>query len=141
MPYKSDRWITPGVLITLAMVLGFVVSVTVAAVAYLEARGVDSTAIPELVSKLVIAASSLIGLAVQLVNRKTATKTERNTGLLPAEVAEQREELAEQREQLRQLTAATWQMYEALPAPPRHARPDTDETLLHYGAAPAPGRR
>jgi hypothetical protein len=79
---NTDRWVTPGVIITGLLVAGVVVLSVVAAVAYLAARGVDPDPLLRLVASLVAAVGSLGTLALQLTTRATTAKVERNTGRL-----------------------------------------------------------
>lgn len=85
---KSDRWITPGVIITFLIIGGQLVAVVLASVAYLAARGVDPGPLVNLVPILVTAATSLGGFVLTLAGRSTAAKTERNTGTLPGVITE-----------------------------------------------------
>lgn len=79
---KSDRWVTPGVIIAALVTSGLVIAAVVAAVAYLAARGVDPDPMIRLVSEIATATSALGALILQLVGRITVTKVERNTGAL-----------------------------------------------------------
>lgn len=114
--YRSDRWITPGVLVTGILTAGVVVLGTIAAVAWLTERGLDPDPMLKLVGIAVTAAGSLGSFVLQLVNRRSVTKTERNTGLL---------------------ASAVYDVADAMPRPvvPRHAYPETVE------ASAAPGLR
>lgn len=79
---KSDRWVTPGVIIAALITSGLVLAAIVAAVAYLAARGVNPDPMIRLVSEVATATSALGALILQLVGRITVTKVERNTGAL-----------------------------------------------------------
>lgn len=82
----SDRYVTPGV-VMVALVMGTVVVLSIVAVTgYLTARGYDPAPIVTLTANLLGAVGGLGTLVVQLVTRKTTTRIERNTGLLPAQV-------------------------------------------------------
>jgi hypothetical protein len=85
--YASDRWVTPGVIIAALVVLGIIIASIVLSVAYLTARGIDSDPLLRLVPALVAAATGLGTLVLQLANRTTSAKTERNTGILASAVA------------------------------------------------------
>lgn len=84
---KSDRWITPGVVIAFVIVAGIVACVLAASVAYLTARGIDPDPMIKLVTTTLAALGSLATFVMQLVNRSTTAKVERNTGMLPAAVS------------------------------------------------------
>jgi hypothetical protein len=85
---NSDRWLTPGVIIAALIVVGLILSVVAASVAYLTAQGIN----PDPMLKLVATASagllSLINVILTLGGRATSAKTERNTGLLVGNVAD-----------------------------------------------------
>jgi hypothetical protein len=85
---KSDRWITPGVIIAFVIVAGIVACVLAASVAYLTARGIDPDPMIKLVTTTLAALGSLATFVMQLVNRSTTAKVERNTGLLPTVVSD-----------------------------------------------------
>lgn len=85
---KSDRWITPGVVIAFVIVAGIVACVLAASVAYLTARGIDPDPMIKLVTTTLAALGSLATFVMQLVNRSTTAKVERNTGLIPAVVTD-----------------------------------------------------
>jgi hypothetical protein len=80
---KSDRWITPAVIIAFVIVGGVVACVLAASVAYLTARGIDPDPMIKLVTTTLAALGSLATFVMQLVNRSTTAKVERNTGTLP----------------------------------------------------------
>lgn len=81
---KSDRYVTPGVIIVALFVIGFVIVVVALSVAYLTARGIDPNPMIKLVSTVGAGLFSLGTFILQLVGRPTAAKTERNTGVLAA---------------------------------------------------------
>jgi len=88
MPQRqSDRWVTPGVIVAAILVAGVIVLAVSAGVVYLTAIGRDPGPILQLVTQLVAAVGAMGSLVLQLVGRKTAAKTERNTGVLATEVA------------------------------------------------------
>lgn len=79
---KSDRWVTPGVIITALLVAGLIVSSIVGSVAYLAARGIDPDPLLKLAATLVGAVGSVGTFVLQLAQRAQNSKTERNTGVL-----------------------------------------------------------
>lgn len=81
---KSDRYVTPGVIIAALIVAGFVLIVVAGSVAYLTSRGIDPDPMLKLVATVGGGLFSLGTFVLQLVNRPTAAKTERNTGVLTA---------------------------------------------------------
>jgi ABC-type phosphate transport system auxiliary subunit len=84
----SDRWITPGV-VMVALVMGTIAVLgIVGMVGYLTARGYDPAPIVTLTANLTAAAGALGSVVLQLVARKTQTRIEQHTGLLPAKVDE-----------------------------------------------------
>ena len=94
IPYRSDRWVTPGVVIVGIIVLGGVLALTITATAYLSLRRIDPDPMIRLVMDVAGNASAFLVLLLTLVKRKTETKVERNTGTLGAELADVRAELA-----------------------------------------------
>jgi divalent metal cation (Fe/Co/Zn/Cd) transporter len=123
IPYKSDRWVTPGVVIVGVLVAGVCILATIAAVAWLTARGLNPEPMLKLVGVAVAALASLGNFALTLAQRRTATKVERNTGILANAVYDVADALP-------RVTA---------PPPPRHAYEDT--AVVRRGAAPAPPGR
>lgn len=81
-PYKSDRWITPGVLVALIVVGGAVVGLLATYVTLLTARGVDPDPVIKYALGGAAAVPSLLTFLTNLVGRTTQTKVERNTGQL-----------------------------------------------------------
>jgi hypothetical protein len=81
---KSDRYVTPGVIIAALIVAGFVLVVVAGSVAYLTSRGIDPDPMLKLVATVFTGLLSLGTFVLQLVHRPTAAKTERNTGVLTA---------------------------------------------------------
>lgn len=79
---NSDRWLTPGVIITGLLVAGLIVSSIVGAIAYLTARGIDPSPLLKLAATLVGALGGVGTLVLQLAQRAQNSKTERNTGVL-----------------------------------------------------------
>lgn len=119
---NSDRWVTPGVVIT--ALLGVVVCLlaTIAAVTWLTARGLDPSPMLKLVAQVGSGLAGLLSLVLQLAQRRTVAKTEANTGLLATKTHE--------------LAGAVYEVADAMPRPlPRHG---AEDTLIGYGAAPAP---
>jgi hypothetical protein len=114
---QSDRWITPGVVVA-GLLCGTVALLGVAGcVTYLADRGVDPDPMLRLVAEVGGALSGLASLLLQLVNRRTTAKVERNTGVL---------------------ASAVYDVADALPQPvARHA---AQPATAAYGKAP-PGPR
>ena len=113
---KSDRYVTPGVIMVALFIAGFLLAVVAGSVAYLTARGIDPDPMIKLVTTVGGALFSLGTFVLQLVNRPTAAKTERNTGVL---------------------ASAVYEVADKMPQPvPRHAAADT--AYLDMSAAPAP---
>jgi hypothetical protein len=83
---KSDRYVTPGVIIAALIVAGIVLIVVAGSVAYLTSRGIDPDPMLKLVATVGGGLFSLGTFVLQLVNRPTAAKTERNTGVLTAHI-------------------------------------------------------
>lgn len=113
---SSDRWVTPGVVVA-GLLCGSVVLLGIAGcVTYLAQRGIDPDPVLRLLAEVGAAVSGVGSLLLQLVNRRTTTKVERNTGVL---------------------AAAVYDVADALPRPaPRHAYPET--AVADMKAAPAP---
>ena len=85
---KSDRLITPGVLIAAILVAGLVACLVVARVTYLAPRGIDPDPMLQLTAQVATSVGVVGNLVLQLAGRSTAAKTERNTGVLASVVAE-----------------------------------------------------
>lgn len=79
---RSDRWVTPAVVVTGIIVGGLVVVAVAGLVAYLTARGVDPSPVVQLATAAAATIGSLSTLALQLAGRRTAAATERNTSPL-----------------------------------------------------------
>jgi hypothetical protein len=122
---NSDRLATPSVVITGLLVAGLLVGGTVAAVTYLTAQGLDPEPVFKLAGLAVTACASLGGFVLQLVNRTTIAKAEKNTGT--------------QAGHIEQLASAVWEVADALPRPVPPSRHAYEETLLRK-TAPAPPR-
>lgn len=119
---NTDRLITPAVVVTFLIVGGVCVALTVAAVAYLTARGLDPDPMLKLIGALVAAVSSTGTLVLQLANNSRTAKTEKNTG--------------QQANQIGVLADAVYTVADALPRPvPRHS---ASPTAPYTEAAPAP---
>lgn len=82
MARNTDRWVTPGVVVTGLLVGGVIVLATVAAITWLTYLGRDPAPMLDLAAKVVTAIGSLGALVLQLANRATVAKVERNTGAL-----------------------------------------------------------
>lgn len=114
---SSDRWITPGVVITGLLVAGVVVLGIAGMLTYLADRNVDPGPVLKLTGQVGGGLAGVLSLILQLVNRKSVTKTERNTGVL---------------------ADAVFEVADALPRPvPRHAA-EPPTVAAYMGAAPAP---
>jgi hypothetical protein len=111
----SDRWITPAIVVVLLLCGTLVVLAGIGSVAYLTARGIDPDPMLKLAGELLAAVSGTVSLVLQLANRRTTTKVERNTG---------------------RLEAAVWDVHDALPRPSRHAYPET--AAVDMNVAPGP---
>lgn len=114
---ETDRYMTPAVIVTLILVGGAIIAVTVCAVAWLTVQGLDPDPMLRLLAMVVAAAGSAGTFVLQIANRATVAKTERNTGVL---------------------ANAVYEVADAMPRPvvPRHAA--ADETTLMTSAAPGP---
>jgi hypothetical protein len=85
---KSDRWITPGVIVAAILTTGLVLAVVAAAIAYLTAQGIDPDPMLKLVANVGTGLFALLNLVLTLAGRATAAKVERNTGTLTSVVAD-----------------------------------------------------
>lgn len=137
----SDRYVNPRVVSLLIVCATLLLLATIAALTWLTNRGVDPDPVLKLTAQVGGGLAGLLSLLLQLVNRATIAKTERNTavglGDVRQELAEHRTELEANTDDTRQLAAAMQQVAEALPRPiARHGYPDT--ALIGHGAAPAP---
>lgn len=83
---RSDRWLTPAVLVALVLAAAVVVLGVLASVTYVTVRGFDPQPVVQLAGTLVAAASALGTFVVQLISRRTVTKVERQTGRLASGV-------------------------------------------------------
>jgi hypothetical protein len=90
--YRSDRWVTPAVIVTFVCVAGVLVALTIGAVTYLQSVGRDPEPMLKLAGMAVTAVSSTGGFLLQLIANKKTSKVERNTGLLPKAVADEVED-------------------------------------------------
>lgn len=117
VPYKSDRWVTPAVVVTLIICVLMGLLAVVAAAAWLTSLGKDPGPMFDFVTTSLGALTGAASLVLQLANRKTNTKTERNTGVL---------------------ASAVYEVADKMPQPvPRHAAYD-DTAYVDMSAAPAP---
>ena len=122
-PYKSDRWITPGVVVTLILSVLVGLLAVVAAAAWLTSLGKDPGPMFDFIATSIGGLTGSASLVLQLANRKTATKTERNTGVLASHTG--------------QLADAVYEVADSMPRPvPRHLA--DDDTAVMTSAAPAP---
>lgn len=78
--YASDRYITPGVIVSLILSGALIVCGLGGAVTYLTARGIDAGPVVQLVGVLVTAVTAVGHFLLSLVGRTTSAKIERNTG-------------------------------------------------------------
>lgn len=120
MARRSDRWITPGVVVVLLLCGTLVVLGGLACLTYLTARGIDPDPMVKLAGALIAAVSSTVSVVLSLVTRRTTTKVERNTG---------------------HLVNAVLDVADAMPrptTPPRHLYPDTEAMPPVNGATPVP---
>lgn len=118
----SDRWVTPAVIVAALLVVGVVLIALIGVTAWLTREGVDVDPMLQLMREWVTTVSAIGALALQLANRSSVTRTERNTGLQAGET--------------RALAGALYEVADALPRPvPRHA---ADDTVVDMRAAPAP---
>jgi hypothetical protein len=132
---RSDRWVTPGVVVVVVIVAGVLVLATIAAVTYLTARGVDPDPMLRLVAQAVTAVGSLVTAGVTVAGRAGVAKVERQVGILAPRVADTLDELDAARDAHLEAAAVVG---------PRHAYPDTAVRPVERppvpgrGAAPAP---
>jgi hypothetical protein len=84
----SDRWVTPRVVAVAIAGVVVIVLAAIGAVTFLSARGVDPAPMLKLVGAIAAGASSVLSLGVQLANRRTITKTERQAGRLATHVGD-----------------------------------------------------
>lgn len=113
---NSDRWVTPAVLVAGLVCCTVAVLGIAACVTYLADRGIDPDPMLRLVAEVGGAASGALSLVLQLANRRTTAKTERNTGVLANAVSD---------------------VADALPRPvARHAADPA--TVAMHGTAPGP---
>jgi hypothetical protein len=97
MARRSDRWVTPGVIVA-AMALGtLVVLSVVASVTYLTARGADPDPMLRLAAEVAGSVALVANLLLTLTGRAGQAKVERNTGQLTTAVVETLEVLEEER--------------------------------------------
>lgn len=131
---NSDRLVTPGVVICFLVLVAGCVLATIYAVTWLTAHDRDPEPMLKLVGLAVTSAASAGGFLLQLVNRVTITKAERNNNELTREVAALN---VTHREQTDRMASALYEVADALPRPvPRHA---LDETVVaNMNAAPGP---
>lgn len=83
-PRETDRWVTPRVIVVLLVVGCVIVLGAMGSVTFLAAIGVDPSPMLDVVSKVGTLVASLAALLVQLANRRTVAKVERNTGTTPS---------------------------------------------------------
>lgn len=83
---------TPAVVATGIVCASLTVLGVAALVALLAVRGIDPDPVVQLAGTAITAVGSTAAVVLQLVNRRTATRTDRNTGLLASAVAGQLDE-------------------------------------------------
>ena len=93
MQRASDRWVTPGVVVAGLLVAGAVTLGVTAALVYLVAIGRDPEPVLSMLAQVIGVITGPAMVALQLANRASIAKAERNTGTAPAKTAE----LVEQR--------------------------------------------
>jgi nitrate reductase gamma subunit len=114
----SDRWVTPRVVVAGIAAVTLLLLAALAAVLWLTEKGLDPDPMLRLVAQIAGGASGVFSLLLQLAQRRTVAKTERNTGVL---------------------ANAVYDVADAMPRPvARHSYPETAEAPA-YGAAPARG--
>lgn len=87
-PRQSDRWVTPNVVVAGIVMGGLVVLALAAGLVYLAAIGRDPEPVLSMLAQVIAATTGPASLLLQLANRATTAKTERNTGaLLQAQAA------------------------------------------------------
>lgn len=82
MARNSDRWVTPGVIVAALVVCGVVALAIIGGATWLVSIGLDPAPMLTAVGAIVTALTSLSAVALQLANRATTAKIERNTGVL-----------------------------------------------------------
>lgn len=82
MARKSDRLVTPGVIVAALVVGCLCVLSTVGAVTYLSAIGRDPSPMLDLVAKVATAVGTLGTLVLQLATKGQTSRVERNTAPL-----------------------------------------------------------
>jgi hypothetical protein len=90
---NSDRWVTPGVVVAVILTAGVVTLGITAALVYLAAIGRDPEPVLSMFAQIVGAITGPLAIGLQVANRASIAKAERNTGVAPARTAE----LVEQR--------------------------------------------
>ena len=121
---ETDRWVTPRVVVAGLLVVGTLLGMLIAATAWLTSLGIDPSPMLDLIREWTTALAAVGALLLQLANRATVAKTERNTG---------------------QLANAVYEVADALPQRgPRHAEPVDDAVTVFapaaYKTTPVPPR-
>lgn len=92
---QSDRWVTPDTIKTGIRWLCFLLLVLIAAVTGLVYLGIDPAPLLTAIGAATTGLASVVGVALQLANRASLTRTERNTApLAPGGIPLRPEELA-----------------------------------------------
>lgn len=84
---RSDRWLTPAVVIVGIIAGALVVVIVAVLVAYMVARGIDPGPVVQLAGTAGTGLAALAGVVLQLVSRRSQTNTERAAGVLAAELS------------------------------------------------------
>jgi hypothetical protein len=79
---RSDRWVTPSVIVAGILTAGVVTLGLTAGLVFLQYKGVNPQPVIDLVTKIVTAIGALGSLLLGIANRATTAKTERNTGII-----------------------------------------------------------
>jgi nitrate/nitrite transporter NarK len=82
---RSDRWVTPSVIVAGIVTSGIVILGIGAGLVFLQYKGIDPQPIIDLVTKIITAIGALGSLVLTLATRATSAKTERNTGIIANE--------------------------------------------------------
>lgn len=90
---RSDRGITPAVIVAGIITIGFVTLGIGAGIVFLQYKGIDPKPVLDLVTQVITAAGALGTLVLTIANRATVAKTERNTGILANEQYDMRKTL------------------------------------------------
>jgi HAMP domain-containing protein len=114
----TDRWVTPRVVVAGLLVVGTLLAMLIAATAWLTSLHIDPSPMLDLIREWTTALAAVGALLLQLANRATTAKVERNTGVLASAVYEVADAMP-QRPTPRHASDATVQApaYKAAPGP------------------------